>query len=189
MDVKQRLEALRSLMRSRGIDMYLVESEDFHGSEYVSEYFQCRAYISGFTGSAGTAVITQDWAGLWTDGRYFLQADRQLEGSGFTLCRMGEEGVPTVREYILSHIKAGQKLGFDGRTVNAATGRMYHFTILQSLKAVIDIINWIFLAFHTRLSQVIRPIRPFPFFIFRIIIYFISTNGHFSSHSISHPYA
>ena len=125
MDVKQRLEALRSLMRSRGIDMYLVESEDFHGSEYVSEYFQCRAYISGFTGSAGTAVITQDWAGLWTDGRYFLQADRQLEGSGFTLCRMGEEGVPTVREYILSHIKAGQTLGFDGRTVNAGTGKMY----------------------------------------------------------------
>ena len=104
MNVRERLTALRSLMRSRGIDMYLVESEDPHGSEYVNEHFQCRAYISGFTGSAGTAVITQEYAGLWTDGRYFLQAAEQLEGSGFTLNKSGEEGVPTVQEFILSHL-------------------------------------------------------------------------------------
>ena len=123
MNVRERLTALRSLMRSRGIDMYLVESEDPHGSEYVNEHFQCRAYISGFTGSAGTAVITQEYAGLWTDGRYFLQAAEQLEGSGFTLNRSGEEGVPTVQEYILSHLLPGQKLGFDGRTVSAYAGK------------------------------------------------------------------
>lgn len=123
MNVRERLAALRSLMRSRGIDMYLVESEDPHGSEYVSEHFQCRAYISGFTGSAGTAVITQESAGLWTDGRYFLQAGQQLENSGFTLFRSGEEGVPTVHDYILSHILPGQKLGFDGRTVSVSAGK------------------------------------------------------------------
>lgn len=125
MDVKERLAALRALMRSHGIDMYLVESEDFHGSEYVSEYFQCRAYISGFTGSAGTALITEDFAGLWTDGRYFLQAEQQLAGSGYTLMKSGEEGVPTVQEFIVSRIQAGQTLGFDGRTVNAAAGMDY----------------------------------------------------------------
>ena len=125
MDVRERLTALRELMRSRGIDMYLVESEDDHGSEYVSEHFRCRAYISGFTGSAGTAVITQDHAGIWTDGRYFLQAEKELEDSGFTLYRSGEEGVPTVKEFILSHIRRGQRLGFDGRTIGAAAGRAY----------------------------------------------------------------
>lgn len=125
MDVKERLAALRALMRSRGIDMYLVESEDFHGSEYVSEHFQCRAYITGFTGSAGTALITEDFAGLWTDGRYFLQAEQQLAGSGYTLMKSGEEGVPTVKDFILERIQPGQTLGFDGRTVNAAAGMEY----------------------------------------------------------------
>ena len=83
--MNERLEALRTLMAQRGIDAYLVPTSDFHDSEYVGEYFKCRKYLTGFTGSAGTAVITADDAGLWTDGRYFVQAAKQLEGSGFRL--------------------------------------------------------------------------------------------------------
>ena len=88
--MNERLEALRTLMAQRGIDAYLVPTSDFHDSEYVGEYFKCRKYLTGFTGSAGTAVITADDAGLWTDGRYFVQAAGQLEGSGFRLQRMGQ---------------------------------------------------------------------------------------------------
>lgn len=125
MTVTERLEALRIKMREYGIDMYLIGSEDFHGSEYVGDYFKCRAWISGFTGSAGTVVVTQDTAGLWTDGRYFLQAEAQLKGTGIELFRMNNEGVPTVSEYIAEHIQEGQCLGFDGRTVDARSGQEY----------------------------------------------------------------
>lgn len=79
MTVKDRIAALRARMKETGIDAYLIPTDDFHGSEYVGEYFKCRKYITGFTGSAGTAVIMQDMAGLWTDGRYFIQAADQLE--------------------------------------------------------------------------------------------------------------
>lgn len=78
-------------MAQRGIDIYVVPTSDFHDSEYVGEHFKARKFITGFTGSAGTAVITMTEAGLWTDGRYFVQAERQLEGSTVTLYRMGEE--------------------------------------------------------------------------------------------------
>lgn len=117
--IQERLAALRSLMQEKGIDAYLVPTDDFHGSEYVGDYFKCRKYITGFTGSAGTAVITQDMAGLWTDGRYFIQAAQQLEGSTVELFRMGEAGVPTVHEFLEKKLTEGQCLGFDGRTVSA----------------------------------------------------------------------
>ena len=89
--IRERIEKLRAEMAQRGIDIYVVPTSDFHESEYVGEYFQARAYITGFTGSAGTAVITMEEAGLWTDARYFIQAEKQLENSGVTLYRMGEE--------------------------------------------------------------------------------------------------
>ena len=98
--VPQRLSDLRREMKSRGIDIYVVPTADFHGSEYVGEHFKARQFITGFTGSAGTAVITAEEAGLWTDARYFLQADAQLKDSGVTLYRMGEEGVPTLQEFL-----------------------------------------------------------------------------------------
>lgn len=79
MTVKERIAALRARMKETGIDAYLIPTDDFHGSEYVGEYFKCRKYITGFTGSAGTAVIMQDMAGLWTDGRYFIQAADQQQ--------------------------------------------------------------------------------------------------------------
>ena len=119
MTVRERIAALRAKMQDRKIDAYLVPTDDFHASEYVGEYFKCRKYITGFTGSAGTAVILQDMAGLWTDGRYFIQAAAQLEGTGVELFKMGEPGVPTVHEFLEEKLGDGMCLGFDGRTVNA----------------------------------------------------------------------
>ena len=121
--MKKELTALRRRMAETGVDAYLIPSDDFHGSEYVGDYFKCRSYISGFTGSAGTLIALQDQAGLWTDGRYFLQAEAQLEGSGITLYRMGEKNVPTEEVFLKEHLKEGQVLGFDGRTV---TARRFH---------------------------------------------------------------
>ncbi len=121
--IKARLQALRAEMEKRGIDIYVVPTADFHESEYVGEYFKARAYMTGFTGSAGIAVITLKEAGLWTDGRYFVQAERQLQGSGVTLFRMAEEGVPTVEEYIAGQLPEGGCLGFDGRVVNSNWGQ------------------------------------------------------------------
>ncbi|MCI5902818.1 MAG: aminopeptidase P family protein [Blautia sp.] len=115
----ERIARLRALMKERKIDAYLVPTDDFHGSEYVGEYFKARKFITGFTGSAGTALIMEDMAGLWTDGRYFIQAERQIQGSGVTLFKMGEPGVPTIHEFLEQNLKKGQCLGFDGRTVMA----------------------------------------------------------------------
>ena len=123
--VKDRIQLLRGEMKKRGIAMYIVPTADFHESEYVGDYFKARSYLTGFTGSAGTAVITLAKAGLWTDGRYFIQAKNQLEGSGITLYRMGEEGVPTVEEYVRQNLEEGGCLGFDGRLVNAKAGKAY----------------------------------------------------------------
>lgn len=120
MTVQERLAALRSLMKEKSVDAYLVPTDDFHGSEYVGDYFKCRKYITGFTGSAGTAVITSDMAGLWTDGRYFIQAAQQLEGTTVTLFKMGEPGVPTIHEFLKDKLTEGMCLGFDGRCVSSA---------------------------------------------------------------------
>ncbi len=122
MTVPERLGALRALMEKRGIDAYLVPTDDFHSSEYVGDHFKCREFITGFTGSAGTALVLKDGAFLWTDGRYFLQAQDQLKGSGVKLMKMGEEGVPTIEEFVASHLGEGQVLGFDGRCMTAGKG-------------------------------------------------------------------
>ena len=93
---KEIVSKLREIMKEKGLDAYIIPSSDNHQSEYVGEFFKARAYVSGFTGDAGTVVITQDEAGLWTDGRFFLQATYQLEGSTIKLFKMGNEGVPTI---------------------------------------------------------------------------------------------
>lgn len=121
--IQERLKALRTEMAKRGISVYVVPTADFHESEYVGEHFKARKFITGFTGSAGTAVITMNEAGLWTDGRYFVQAAAQLEGTTVKLFKMGEEGVPTVDEYIADTLPQGGCLGFDGRVINGAWGR------------------------------------------------------------------
>ena len=123
--IQERLAALREEMKKRNIAIYVVPTADFHESEYVGTHFKARTFITGFTGSAGTAVITMTEAGLWTDGRYFVQAAKQLEGTTVTLYRMGEDGVPTVNEYIKNTLKEGGCIGFDGRVINGHWGEEF----------------------------------------------------------------
>lgn len=120
--IQSRLRSLRSAMQAAGIDYYMIPTADFHSSEYVNDYFKVREYFCGFTGSAGTLLVWQDGAGLWTDGRYFIQAEREIAGTGVTLFRMLNDGVPTIEDFAADRIADGQTLGFDGRTINAREG-------------------------------------------------------------------
>lgn len=116
--VPEKLAMLQESMKTRELAAYIVVTDDFHGSEYVGEYFKTRSFLSGFTGSAGTLVVTPDWSGLWTDGRYFLQAASQLQDSTVELMKMGEPGVPTLPEKLEKLLPDGARVGFDGRTVS-----------------------------------------------------------------------
>lgn len=125
MTVPERLSALRKCMEEKNIDVYVVPTADFHQSEYVGEHFKARKFITGFSGSVGTAVITKTEARLWTDGRYFIQAAAQLEGTTVELMKMGEPGVPELNAYIEEVLKEGETLGFDGRVVSVGEGEGY----------------------------------------------------------------
>lgn len=120
-----RLRALRMEMKKENIGFYLVPTADFHQSEYVGDYFKARKYITGFSGSAGTALITQKRAYLWTDGRYFIQAAKELSGTEIILMRMQEPGVPTLEEFLEKELPQHAVLGFDGRVVSADEGKKY----------------------------------------------------------------
>lgn len=120
--ITERLAKLRAAMAEKNLSAYYIPTADYHLSEYVGEHFKFRAWLSGFTGSAGTLVVLPDEAGLWTDGRYFLQAEEQLAGTGITLYKMQIPGVPTVEEFLASHLSKGSRVGFDGRTLSASAG-------------------------------------------------------------------
>lgn len=120
MQVKERLELLRNCMKDAGVDGYIITTEDFHASEYVGAYFRAREYMSGFTGSAGTLVVLMDEAQLFTDGRYFIQAEEQLAGSTIGLMKSGQPGVPEIDAYLREHLSDNSVLGFDGRTVSVS---------------------------------------------------------------------
>lgn len=123
MNVTERIAKLRSLMAERGIDAYIVPTADFHQSENAGEYFKCREFISGFDGSYGTVVIAKEDAGLWTDGRYWTQAERQIARSGIRLFHMFEDGVPTMEEYLAATLPENGKIAFDGRVVSMEEGQ------------------------------------------------------------------
>lgn len=123
MKTSEKLALLRAEMKKRGIDAYVVVTDDFHASEYVGTHFKAREFLSGFTGSAGTLVVLPDAAALWTDGRYFLQAAQQLDGSGIELMRMGEPGVPEIADFLRDHVEENGFIGFDSRTVSNAFAR------------------------------------------------------------------
>src|ERR1043165_6571842 len=110
-------------MRENGVHAYLIPSSDPHQSEYVPACWQRRPWISGFTGSAGDVLVTLRDAGLWTDGRYFLQAANELAGSGVKLYRMGQPGVPTLNEYLEKNLAKGETLGIDPQTVSMRRAR------------------------------------------------------------------
>ncbi len=123
--MKKEIVELRKLMAGEGMDAYYVPSGDYHSSEYVNDYFKAREFMSGLTGEAGELIVTMEGAYLWTDGRYFLQAEQQLAGTEIELMRMAEPGVPTVEEFLADLVKKhneenpGKKfvLGFDGRVM------------------------------------------------------------------------
>ncbi len=125
MNVAKRVQKLRSLMAEKGIDAYVVPTADFHQSEYVGEHFKARKFITGFSGSYGTAVITKDDGCLWTDGRYFFQAENQLSGSGIRLMKMFVGDTPSITEYLQANIPEGGCVGFDGRVLSMGEGQEY----------------------------------------------------------------
>lgn len=127
--IQERLEKFRSLMKEKGIHAYMVPTSDFHETEYVGDHFKARTYMSGFTGSSGTLIIALEDAALWTDGRYFIQAAAQLEGSGITLMKMGEPKTPTMVQYLLNQIPENGVLGFDGRVINSRLGNQLKETL------------------------------------------------------------
>ena len=121
--ILERLQALRESMKKSGIDFYMMPTADFHSSEYVNDYFKVREYFSNFSGSNGTLVVWQEGAGLWTDGRYYIQAEKELNGTTIDLYRMQEKDVPTIEALLCEKMQSGQTLGFDGRVVSASEGR------------------------------------------------------------------
>lgn len=123
--VAERVAKLREIMEAKGIDAYVVPTADFHQSEYVGEHFKARSYITGFSGSYGTAVIAKDDAGLWTDGRYFFQATNELEGSGVRLMKMFVDDTPSVTEYLVDKVPAGGTVAFDGRVLSMGEGQEF----------------------------------------------------------------
>ena len=125
MRVEERIAKLREQMKERGMDVYIVPTADFHQSEYVGEHFKARKFMTGFSGSAGTAVFTMTEARLWVDGRYFIQAAAQIEGTSIEMMKMGQSGVPTIDEYLKEAIPENGTLGFDGRVVAMGSGRRY----------------------------------------------------------------
>lgn len=125
MSTAKRVEKLRALMAEKGMDAYVVPTADFHQSEYVGEHFKARKFISGFSGSYGTAVITKDDGGLWTDGRYFFQATNELEGSGIRLMKMFVGDTPSVTEFLADVVPEGGTVGFDGRVMSMGEGEEF----------------------------------------------------------------
>ena len=121
MSINERVNKLRELMKSKEITVYIVPTSDPHQSEYLASHYKGRTWISGFTGSAGTVVITQTQANLWTDGRYFIQAENQLKGSEYKLFKMGVPGVPTYIQWLKDNIKSGDTIGYDGKVFSQTT--------------------------------------------------------------------
>ena len=123
--MKKEIIDLRKVMKDEGIDAWICPSSDAHSSEYLSEYDKERAYLSGFTGSAGTLLVLKDKAFLWTDGRYFVQAAKELEGSGIELMKMGESGVINLEECLERELKEGETLGFSAKLINTKQALAY----------------------------------------------------------------
>lgn len=118
--IKERIEQLRQKMKQEQIDLYYIPTADFHQSEYVGEYFKCREFMSGFTGSAGSLVVTKEEACLFTDGRYHIQAEQELQNSGIHLFKCGEANIPSEEDYMEVYMKKHKLFGFDGRVVSAS---------------------------------------------------------------------
>lgn len=139
-EVANRIAKLREMMAERGLDAYVVPTADFHQSEYVGEHFKARYFITGFSGSYGTAAITMNDAGLWTDGRYFTQAINEMEGSGVRLMKMFVDDTPGTTEWLAQNIPAGGKVAFDGRVLSMGEGQEYEEILVpKGIEIVYDV--------------------------------------------------
>lgn len=138
--INERLKALRKLMLKNKIDLYIIPTSDYHGSEYEGVFFRAREFMSGFTGSAGTLIVTMEEAVLYTDGRYFIQAENELVGSEIILYRDGEPMVPGINEYVFSKISSKDTIGFDGRVMSAKTGISFEKAKVRHDLDLVDII-------------------------------------------------
>lgn len=121
--VADRLEMLRAKMKEISCDFFFCTSDDFHGSEYVADYFKVREHYTGFTGENAFLLVSAENAYMWTDGRFFIQAEKELSGTGVTLMKMGEPGVPSIGDFIKEQVGKGQSLFFDGRMVSNSLGK------------------------------------------------------------------
>ncbi len=121
--IHDKVKRLRNLMKENHVDACLVGTADPHNSEYLAPYYQARAWLTGFTGSAGTAVVTADRALLWADGRYYLQSEKQLEASPFELMKQGSPGVPSPWEWLAQSLGRGKRVAVDGRLLPEAKAR------------------------------------------------------------------
>lgn len=134
------MKLLREKMKEHDIHAVIIPTSDFHDTEYVCDYFGARRYFSGFTGSAGVLVVLDDEAGLWTDGRYFIQAAHELKDSGIDLMKMGMPGTPSIEDYILSHVDQNQRVAFDGRCVSMTDFEMYQKAFkAKNLEVITDL--------------------------------------------------
>lgn len=138
MTVNEKIKALRNEMIKENIDVYYIPTSDYHETEYVGDYFKCREFMSGFTGSAGVLIVTMDEAGLWTDGRYYTQAEGELSGSCIRLFKAGMEGVPKTDEYIAAAVPENGRAGFDGRVVNATYGEKLSEKLAEKNAVIVD---------------------------------------------------
>ncbi|MDY6066042.1 MAG: aminopeptidase P family protein [Finegoldia sp.] len=127
--IKERLEKLRKKMGERNIEAYIILTSDPHSSEYIADYYKTREYISGFSGSAGSLVVTRKSAALFTDGRYFIQAERELAGSGIDLMKMGEPGVGTLIDYLVENTSDCAKIGVDGLSLDYE----YYYELINNI--------------------------------------------------------
>ena len=133
-NIPERIAALREAMKQHKIDAYIIPTSDPHMSEYPADCWKYREWISGFTGSAGTVIITADKAGLWTDSRYFLQASTQLEGTGIELFKMMLPETPTIPEFLTHELKEGQTVGLNGETYSLADARSLEKALAEKEK-------------------------------------------------------
>lgn len=144
--MREQIQKLREVMKKYGMDAWVAPTADAHQSEYVSDHDQCRAYLSGFTGSAGTLVVLKDRAALWVDGRYFVQGRKQLEGSGIDLMEMGEKKVPTLLEYLKENLSIGETLGFYAKLFGAGEGEQWEKELHGiQMRTDVDIVDEVWL--------------------------------------------
>ena len=163
MNVRERVAALRQLMKKHKVDAYYVPSADPHQSEYLPEDWKFRAWLSGFTGSMGELVVGSRQAGLWTDGRYFLQGEQELAGSGITLMRMGEPDTPAMTAWVAGQLKKGQALGMDPSVVSVAAARAFEEAVrAKGVKIKYITPNLVGQLWQDRPEQVLAPMVSHP---------------------------